>query len=299
MSSKFYNRFREKTTDTYLDIADDDLQKAVIDGSIISRADKCTLAARCELLEEFKRLCKFIDIDYYAIGDTLRSAAVQGYYGDMHSNCNNIDNASDTPRGVSVAIKRENLNDFLLLLGQELDPWFNYSCIYSGDKCEDMRICIRTDSYMCDEKEFAERFHGCSKEVYLYISVIDVISSDEDREATRKMLIENLIATAESMPDTPPYSDEVLGIVTEWERLAAVKVNTEVNLRREFLRAADDVAAGKQGKESGKVRITADLQRGIDSVYDKDAFETVTELSYGWTTINVPIGYKGILWKGK
>ena len=196
---------------------------------------------------------------------------------------------------VYVAINRKDLNDFLLQLGQELDPWFNYSCIYSSDLCEDLRISIWTDSYMCDEEEFAKRFHGYSERITLYILVVDLLSNDEVKESTRKMLIENLITTSNSMPNKPPYSDEVLGIVEEWKRIAEVDVNTEMNLRREFLRAADNIAGAVRDDSAKIVRITADLQKGIDNIYKREWFEGTEELPYAWTTVNVPKGYKDMV----
>nr|MCR4611669.1 LicD family protein [Lachnospiraceae bacterium] len=285
ISSKYYLKFKTKTTEAYVEISDEQLKEEVIEGKKITSEQKSKLAAQCEVLKEFERLCKIIDIPYYAVGDTLNKVVSKNYYaGDEDA--------------VYVAIKRENLNDYLLKIGQELDPWYNYSCIYSSDQCEDMRIRIWSDSYMCDKDEFAKRFHGCEQEISVYIAVIDVVSDDDAREATRKMLIENLITTSNSMPSKPPYSEEVLGIVDEWKRIAQVNVNTETNLRREFLRAADNIAGGLQGEEAKQVRLTADLQQGIDTIYDKEWFEETVELPFAWTTVEAPCGYEEIVKKG-
>ncbi len=282
ISAKFYINFRKKTAEPTLDIPEDFFKEEIIEGEKVTEEKKRKLAAQCEVLEEFKRLCQVTGITYYAIDKTLEDAVSGG--ADQY-----------VTSGIHVAIRREELNDFLIMLGQELNPWFNYSCLYSSEKHEDLRIFIWSDSYLCDEDEFAKRFHGYSEKVLLEISVIDKVMPDASRDEVRKMLVENLITTSNSMPSAPPYSDEVLGIVEEWKRIAQVNVNTELNLKREFLRAADDIAGAVTDEDATKVRITANLQDGTDSVYDKEFFDSTEELSFAFTTISVPVGYKDMV----
>ncbi|MCR4611727.1 MAG: LicD family protein [Lachnospiraceae bacterium] len=275
ISSRYYIKFRNKTTDTTLSIKEDELVQCDINGMFFSSDDKRRFAAQCEVLEEFKRLCESIGIDYYAI-DTTLDAIDSGDYTAVVND------------GINVALKRKDLNDFLLILGQRLDPWFNYSCLYSSDRHEDMRIQIWSDSYRVDKEEFAERFHGCNEEVCLYISIIDDMAQDSAREDIRKMLVENLIMTAKSMPSEPPYSNEVIEIVEEWKQIAQINVNTSVNLKREFLRAADNIAGGVAGENGDYVRVYATLQQGRDLVYNKSDFDGTKEEPFFITTISVP-----------
>jgi len=279
ISSRYYIKFRNKTTDTVLNIEESFFDEERIGDRVVSREEKKYIAAGLEVLEEFKRLCKTIDIPYYAINDTLDI--------DDKGNCFSI-----IDRGINVALKREDLNSFLLNLGQELGEWFDYSTLYSSDKHEDMRIIIKSDNYRCDEQEFCDRFHGYKDEVEIYVYVIDKMSSDSNRDATRKMLIENLIKTARAVPGCEPYSEEVLGIVEEWRRIAQVSINTEHNLRREFLKAADNMGGAVGDEDVTHVRITANLQEGIDTIYDKSDFDEAIEVPFFATTISVPAGYK-------
>lgn len=295
ISSRYYVKWLNKKAAPRLGDAAGDSDVSAKAARELSEEDAKTLAAQCEVLEEFKRLCDIAHITYYAIGDTL-SAAKLCVDKRADGEVSEDEDAAELQTsyqaicegGISVAIKREDLNEFLGVLGRKLDPWFNYSCLYSSNEHEDMRVRIWSDSYLCDEKEFAERFHGCKKEVSLYISVIDLVMPDAEKDSVRKMLIENLITTSRSMPDTPPYSDDVLSIVDEWQRIAHVTVNTEKNLRREFLRAADNIAGAAADEGVTNVRISAGLQFGKDTVYPRNDFAGYEEVPFYITTIRIP-----------
>lgn len=276
ISSRYYIDFMKKESEPALPSLESSESKLTEEGiKSLSEDDRITLAAECEVLEEFKRLCDSIDISYYAIGDTLR-VAESGQFADVIND------------GVNVAIKREKLNELLEVLGQELSPWFNYSNLYANNEHEDMRVHIWSDSYMCDEEEFAKRFHGCKREVSLYVSIIDPVAPDEERDKIRKTLIENLIITAGSIPSSSPYSEEVLGIVREWENILQADINTEGNLKRELFKYADSLAGSITDENVTEVRITADLQNGVDTVYPITYFDRAEEEPFYLTTISVP-----------
>ena len=75
----------------------------------------------------------------------------------------------------------------------------------------------------------------------------------------------------------------------------AIDVDINKNLRREFVKAADNIAGSVRDEDVVKVRISADLQEGIDSVYERDDFATAVEMKFGKTTVSVPVGYEHIL----
>ena len=271
-SGKFYREFLNKSSEPRIKYSEKELQDD------LARKN----AAECELLDEVKRLCDMSNTTLFALDDTLVGAV------ENSGQC--VDS-----EGIHLGIKREELNSFLLTLPQELDPWFNYGSLYSTDNYEDMRIQIYNDGFMCDKEEFAKRFHGCNDKVVAYISIIDTISDDDEKENVRKTLIENLIFTSKSMPSQPPYSDEVLGIVEEWQKITSITINVEANIKREFLRAADYVGGSYRDDNAKRVRITARLQEGEDVLYEKNDFSDVVTMPFGNTTINVPSGYKNIM----
>ena len=274
ISAKFYREFLTKESTPAIEFNDDELK----DDLSIERA------AKIEVLEEVKRICNTTGIELFALGDTLEGAVkYEGF-------CPEKDD-------IHLGIRREQLSDFLFVLPQELDSWFNYSSLYSVDNHEDMRIFVFSDSFMCDSDEFKNRFHGCSKSVGIDISVIDVISDDEEEDEVRKTLVEKLIITSKNMPSNPPYSREILKIVDEWQKIVAITINVEANLRREFLKAADNIAATVQDDKAKRIRVTAGFQDGKDITYSRKDFDGVVELPFGKTTITVPVGYENIIKK--
>lgn len=278
VSSKYYIDFLTKTNETLIDISEEQLQDENIQGVKVTSLEKRIFAARCEVLEEFKRICRMLDIPYYAIGDTLK-AIVEDKKSDIYNG------------DIRVAVIRADYDRLLKALAEELSPWYDYASLITHNNHEDMKVYIYTDSYMCDINEFAERFHGCAKEVLIDVSVVDSVSDDEFREETRRTLIKNLIATAGSMPSEPPYPDDVLGIVAEWNKILDIDIDVNGNLRHEFLTVADTLASMARDDSSTKVRITSEFQEGIDSVYNRSDFDEPTEVPYGFTTISVSQGF--------
>ena len=272
MSSEYYRNFLAQKPEPVLSYRDDELNDS------LTRAR----AAECEVLEEIKRLCSISNTSIFTVGETLEGAI----------KCKDFLPERD---GIHLAIKREDVNDFILTLQQELDSWFNYSTLYSTDNHEDMRMVIYTDGYMCEDDDYKKRFHGCDEVVGIDISIIDKISNDEEKENLRKSLIEGLLNTANIVSSNPPYSKEILEIVDEWKEKVAIDVDINKNLRREFVKAADNIAGSVRDEDVVKVRISADLQEGIDSVYDRDDFATAVEMKFGKTTVSVPVGYEHIL----
>ena len=274
ISARFYVSFLGKTSDSVLQLDEDDVD-ALSDRMHISHEEVKTLAAQCELLEEFKRLCDKIDIPYYAINETL-IAAETGDYSEV------------VKRGLEVAIHREDLGDFLEILPQQLDPWYNYSTMYSHDNHEDVRMILWSEPYMCEPNEFAKRFHGCTDSVYLYVSIIDLVTDDAERDEIRQVLTKNLFVTAKSMPTTPPYSEDVMALVREWEGILQISIDTSKNLKAEFIKHADRMSGDVRGEHCSKVRLNSDYQDGIDAVYNVSDFSDTINVPFAITKIEVP-----------
>ncbi len=266
ISSRYYIDFKKKTAEPLLHEEEE------------SATYSSKVAALCELLEEFKRICNIANIPYYAINETLECAVEE-----------DVDVFEDAY--LHVAIHREDVVELLRVLPQELDPWFNCENIYTNSSYEDMRIHIWSDKYMCDEEDFAKRFHGCKEEVSMYVSVIDYVAQDEEQDEVSWGLIKNLVVTAESMPSEGAYSEDVLRIVEEWNRILSQPIDTDKNLRKEFLRAADNLCRVVESEDARGVRITEDVQKGINKIYDLSMFKGTREQPFFLTTISVPAAY--------
>ena len=272
ISGRFYKKFLSKaTTPTCaVDISDDDAKRMHI-----SHEEAVALSAQCEVLEEFKRLCAKINIKYYAINETL-IATDTGDYSPV------------VPRGIEVAIHRRDLGDFIEILPQELGPWFNYSTLYSHTDHEDMRLMIWSDPYGCEPSEYAERFHGYTKRAYLFISLIDLVTEDKERDEIRKVVTKNLCVTAQSLPSAPPYGEDVMAVVREWEGILQVNFDTEHDLRCEFIKHADRMAGDIRDEQTRFVRLNSDYQDGIDATYNVSDFSDTVGVPFAITDIEVP-----------
>ena len=280
IATDYYANFLHKDPSPRMAYSDVCFSKENADEREIPEGTKREWAARVEVYLEVKRLAQKHGITLFAIGETLEGAVTE----------RNILSISGE---MQFAMRRPDYMKFLAILQEELDPWFDYRNVYAYEEYEDMRCYVCSDGYLCDEGEFQERFHGCKESVGIYISPIDSISEDESKENIRQMLVENLLCTAADMPSQPPYSRDVIQVVQEWKRLAQVSIDTDNNLRREFVKAADCVAGGYRG-EGSKVRIFSELQKGRSNVYDKEWFHDTIEADFAGTKVYVPAGYQNI-----
>lgn len=284
IATEYYAKFLHKSPAPKIVYREEDFQPEMIEDIEVSEEKKRMWAAQLEVYLEVERLAKKHGLQLFAIGETLQGAVTR-------------ENFLPTSEEMQFAMKRPDYMKFLVILQEELDPWFDYRNVYAYEEYENMRCYVCSDGYLCDEQEFQERFHGCKKSVGIYISAIDCISEDQSKEEVRKMLVENLLGTADSLHVQPPYPDEVLKIVEKWKELAQVTIDIRNNLRREFVKAADCVAGGYRG-ECSEVRVFSELQTKRLNCYNKKWFDDTIEMKFAKTTICVPIGYQNI-YKGE
>ena len=236
--------------------------------------------------------------DYEEYVDYINNVSARYYIEFLNKNTDTLlDTAKATEtndysgvldEGVEFAIKREDVDKFIHVLSLELGAWYNYSTLYSHDSHDDIRMQIWSDKYMCDEEEFAKRFHGCKKKVSLYVSVIDPVTNDAARDEVRQVLIKNLTVTALSMPTTPPYSEEVIAAIREWGEILQTTIDLDKDIRCMLLRHADKLSGNVKDEKVMKVRLNSDYQLSNNAEYDADYFENVAKKPFGITTIRVP-----------
>ena len=277
MSVEYYMNFLDRTKETSVKYSEDYFATETIDGCEVPEERKRIWAAQTEVLEEVRRICTANKIRFFAIGDTVNEAVKYNNYAPQSED-------------LHLAVLREDFARFIVAIQEGLDAWFNYGTLYTSENHEDMRAYIITDGYMCDENEYAERFHGCPHIVGADISVVDTVDTNTEMDDMRKTLIEGLIKTSQNVSDVPPYTQEEIAIAEEWQRVTQIKIDIESNLRKELLKAADQIAGSYRGKGE-YVRITADLQGNQDTILPKKYFDDSVEIVFGNTTIPIPIGY--------
>lgn len=281
VSYGYYKKFLHQTNETTYQYDEAYFQNQIIDGVEISEETKRNRAAEIEVLAEIVRICEKKNFKVFAIGDTILGACkYKGY--------------TPSSVGIHLGMMRNDYNNFMNCLGEELDSWFTYENIYLNDDHFDMRSYITTDAYLVKDEDYMGRFHGSREIVGIDISPIDVVDPDKSRDDVRKDLICAMLRTATIVPSAPPYDDETLSLVDQWAEQIQVRIDKEGNLQRGFLRAADSVASS-YGGEGDFVRVTPDLQVGLDTKCPAKWYDDVEELSFENCTIPVPIGYKDMI----
>lgn len=214
--------------------------------------------AESEVIAEINRICEKHNFKVYLLNDSVEK--------------------------IHLGMFREDFMNFLTILPEELDTWFDYRDLYHDENHEDLCAYIVTDSYKTELNEYSKRFHGCSCIVGIYIWPIDSVIGDEQKENIREMLFENLVTTARYMSDKPPYGDDVLQILQEWRRLAKIEINERCNLRNEFMKSADTVASSCKDNDSLYVKNYAD-----GTLYERKKYYNAKEYWVGKAKVYVPI----------
>ena len=281
VSYGYYKRFLNQKANPVCKFDNSYFKPDTIDGFKINEMTKRNHAAELEVLAEIKRICNKKKLRYFAIGDTITGAVrLAGYLPQSE--------------GIHLGMLRDDYVEFMNCLSMELDSWFTYQSIYSNDEHMDMRTYIITDAYMVRDDDYMERFHGSTDIVGIDISPIDYVEDDVQKEQVRLDLIKALLKTSSVISDMPPYTAEELSLVDEWKDKVQIDISKESNVKHSFIRAADTVASGERNKTK-MVRITPDLQIGINNRYRTDWFEDGIELPFENTTIIVPKGYKNMI----
>lgn len=258
-SSGFYHKFINQSSKPQL-----------VYGEIENEEQKIIRAAESEVIAEIQRVCGKHGITIYAIGydDEVVQNGEYGLENEIH-----------------LGLFRQDYMKFLSILPRELDSWFDYRDIYHTEEHEELKLYVITDAYQTNKEEYMERFHGCPYIVGIDIAPIDIVSDDENSEQICDVLFTNLVTTAGSVPDKPPYNEEVLQIVQQWYELTNIRINQEKNIRNEFYRAADTVVSLCKENKSRYVKVFAD-----NCKYERSCFEKVQEVSFGNVSVLVPIG---------
>lgn len=278
ISSKFYSNYLNRDVETKCNFTEEFFNKNKEKGEEYLRV----LAAQMEILEEIKRLCKAHNMNIFAICQTLKDAV------EHHA-------PADKTERVTLGMMREDYNKFMLILQEELDAWFDYRNLYANSDHDSLALHVITDSYLCSEREYKERFHGCCDIVGIEIYPIDYVSEDISKEETRNTIVEKIFTMVDAIPNYPPYTEKIMKLAEEWKSVLQLSINLQGNLKREFLKAAD-MYLGMFGKDSGSnVRIVESKNDVYEIGKNAKYYDEVVEVPFLNTTIPVPNGYLEIL----
>lgn len=238
-------------------------------------------AAMLEIYVELRKLCKENQIDLFVIGSTLSEIThSEGKFpitDDFH-----------------LAIFRKDYVNFLKVIQEHLNPWFDYRSIYTHADHDDLAMYVLTDGYLCTDEEYKERFYGCDDIVGLDIAIIDSVDKDGSKDAVRMELARGLMQTAGVVSTKPPYTDAELSLVAEWKKIANISIDVEKNIKNEFFKTADTMVS-LCTEQSDKVRLNTSQLQNSGTVYKREWFDGTIDIDFATVKVAVPKGYKEIL----
>lgn len=267
ISVKYYLSSKELNPMPHLQLSSD-----------FSKEELACLETAYEVIE----LCKKNKIMIFAVQETLKKAV-------------NINCSKESFCKMELGILRKDYVPFLILLQEELSPWFQISSLYIKDKYYDVKTIVYPDENVGKREEFEQRFHGGGSSVRVEVIVMDYIPREKEKADMQMEIFKSLYNTAIAIPEEAQYGYEMEKIVEAWEKITGIKVNRFENIKKEFFRVSDEVSGWCNEKNADTVCNMVEYVLGNTKANNKELFCETIEVSYGGVSIPVPIGFEKIL----
>lgn len=235
---------------------------------------KLIRAAEAEVLEEIKRICQDHNFSLFAINDKESESLAEGKF--------RLDGK------LQLGMWRNQYKKFIALLPEELDVWFDYRDLYHNTKNIELKTYIITDPYKMNEEAYRKRFHGCSHIVGLTIEPIDGLYQEDSKESLRQKIFAGLLKAGNLAPQKGPYSQSDIKLIDEWKSIVKINYTDSCNLRQEYVRAADILAAACDIAQAAKVAVFRNPLEETLSAWQKSDFDHCREVSFGKSSILMP-----------
>nr|MCR4611561.1 LicD family protein [Lachnospiraceae bacterium] len=198
----------------------------VRDGFLVSKMMKRAWAAQIEVVAEIDRVCKELDINYFAdFGTLLGTVRHQGFV--------------PWDDDLDVCMLRKDYIKFLEEAPQLLDKWFELKSIYNDPTFDIVKARLLNGRHMNFERDFLDRFHDCPYAVGVDIFPVDNIP-DDDNECTKLIdSLEFLLKVEASIPEEEPYDEEVLSLMKQIEDTYGITIDYNNRLRHEVKKIYD------------------------------------------------------------
>lgn len=239
-------------------------------------------AAQIEVLEEIRRICLKHSIRFFADWGTLLGAV-------RHKGFIPWDDDLD------IGMLRGDYMKFLEAAPYELDKFFELKSLYNDPDHDNVKCRVISGRHMNFDRKYLERFHNCPYVVGIDIFPIDYIPVDENQMNEQTHMIELVMSIAASVPEKPPYNDEVIELVHNVENTFGVKFDKNNRLFHELKKLVDMLSAIHNETDSKEVCSMIDLAGGWDYHVPIECYGTSIEMPFENITIPVPVGYDTIL----
>ena len=270
-SAGYYVKFLQATAEPVLEYAETEFESEDSETEELKRIR----GAEAEVLEEINRICSKYKLKVYMINEEALEPGSDNVIGLGHE--------------LQLGMFRDQYKKFIDILPEELDVWFDYRDIYHGSSHAELRTYIISDAYKTKEEDYRKRFHGCPHIVGLTIVPIDGMSENQTRESLRKKAFDGLMRSSKTVAESGPYPEEALKLVEEWKTIVQVKYSDTCNLRQEFVRAADLLAASSSITDVENVTVFKDPDEGSMKLWSKADFDHCVRIAYGKSSVLLPV----------
>lgn len=253
------------------------------EGFTISEMMKRAWAAQLEVLEEIKRVCGKLDIQYFADWGTMLGAV-------RHKGFIPWDDDLD------IGMIRKDYYRFLKEAPQLLESWYEIKSVYNDPTFDIVKARIINGRHINFDPVFLEKFHYCPYVVGIDIFPVDNIPEDKAECDRLVDSLAYLLKVEASIPEDGPYSSDVLELMNSIEEIFGVQINYNNRLRHEVKKVFDSLSAYYFNYETKEVSCMLALAAGRDNYRcDKEWYNSFIEMRFENTTIPIPCGYERIL----
>lgn len=253
------------------------------EGFVVSSMMKRAWAAQLELLEEIKRICKLLEISYFADWGTMLGAV-------RHQGFIPWDDDLD------IGMLRKDYMIFIEKAPKLLEHWYELKSVNYDPTHDIVKARLINGRHMNFERSFLEKFHNCPYVVGIDIFPVDNLPVDKNKEDELIKSLKFLLKVEASIPEEPPYGEEIIDLMKDMEKTFGVQVNYGNRLRHEVKKVFDSLSAYYMDERTPEVTCMLAQAAGRQEYRcDRNWYDNFLEMEFENTSIPVPVGYDGIL----
>lgn len=253
------------------------------DGFVISEMMKRAWAAQLEILEEIRRVCNELNIQFFADWGTMLGAV-------RHHGFIPWDDDLD------IGMLRKDYMIFLEKAPELLSSWYELKSVYNDPTDDIVKARVINGRHINFAPSFLKEFHYCPYVVGIDIFPVDNIPADKAELDALVGSLKFLLKVESSIPEEGPYNEDVLSLMQDIERGFGVKIDYKNRLRHEIKKIFDMVSAYYVTDETPEVSCMLALAADWNWYHcDRKWYDAYIEMSFENTTIPVPKGFDGIL----
>ena len=253
------------------------------EGFVVPSMMKRAWAAQLEVLEEIKRVCKLLDLSYFADWGTMLGAV-------RHQGFIPWDDDLD------IGMLRKDYMVFIEKSPKLLEHWYELKSVNYDPSHDIVKARIINGRHMNFERPFLEKFHNCPYGVGIDIFPVDNLPPEKNKLEKLVDSLQFLLKVEASIPEEPPYGEDVLGLMKNIEETFGIKINYNNRLKHEIKRVFDALSAYYADEDTPQVTCMLAQAAGRQEYQcDRSWYDSFLEMKFENTTIPVPVGYDGIL----